>query len=132
MEEAALAQKIIDLLDLLFEEKDYGFFHDLLKRAHLHIARIVGRHEKDQEKTMSHLEAAADHAEAFLQHEEGKKHTSLFLRGSEYGTFRTSDENNVTAILLEELKSDCFDFVREEERFKALTERLKKTAGLWK
>ena len=132
MEEAALAQKIIDLLDLLFEERDYGFFHDLLKRAHLHIARIVGRHEKDREKTMSHLEAAADHAEAFLQHEEGKKHTSLFLRGSEYGTFRTSDENNVTAILLEELKSDRFDFVREEERFKALTERLKKTAGLWK
>ena len=132
MEEAALAQKIIDLLDVLFEEKDYGFFHDVLKRAHLHIARIVGRHEKDQEKTMSHLEAAADHAEAFLQHEEGKKHTSLFLRGSEYGTFRTSDENNVTAILLEELKSDRFDFVREEERFKALTERLKKTAGLWK
>ena len=132
MEEAALAQKIIDLLDVLFEEKDYGFFHDVLKRAHLHIARIVGRHEKDQEKTMSHLEAAADHAEAFLQHEEGKKHTSLFLRGSEYGTFRTSDENNVTAILLEELKSDRFDFVREEERFKALTERLKKTAGQWK
>jgi len=132
MEEAALAQKIIDLLDVLFEEKDYGFFHDILKRAHLHIARIVGRHEKDREKTMLHLEAAADHAEAFLQHEEGKKHTSLFLRGSEYGTFRTSDENNVTAILLEELKSDRFDFVREEERFKALTERLKKTAGQWK
>ncbi len=132
MEEAALAQKIIDLLDVLFEEKDYGFFHDVLMRAHLHIARIVGRHEKDRQKTMLHLEAAADHAEAFLQHEEGKKHSSLFLRGSEYGTFRTSDENNNTAILLEELKSDRFDFVREEERFKALTERLKKTAGQWK
>lgn len=132
MEEAALAQKIIDLLDVLFEEKDYGFFHDALMRAHLHIARIVGRHEKDREKTMLHLEAAADHAEAFLQHEEGKKHSSLFLRGSEYGTFRTSDENNNTAILLEELKSDCFDFVREDKEFKALTERLKKTAGQWK
>lgn len=132
MEEAALAQKIIDLLDVLFEEKDYGFFHDVLMRAHLHIARIVGRHEKDREKTMSHLEAAADHAEAFLQHEEGKKHSSLFLRGSEYGTFRTSDENNNTAILLEELKSDRFDFVREDKEFKALTERLKKTAGQWK
>ena len=132
MEEAALAQKIIDLLDVLFEEKDYGFFHDVLMRAHLHIARIVGRHEKDRQKTMLHLEAAADHAEAFLQHEEGKKHTSLFLRGSEYGTFRTSDENNNTAILLEELKSDRFDFVREDKEFKALMERLKKTAGQWK
>ena len=132
MEEAALAQKIIDLLDVLFEEKDYGFFHDALMRAHLHIARIVGRHEKDREKTMLHLEAAADHAEAFLQHKEGKKHSSLFLRGSEYGTFRTSDENNNTAILLEELKSDRFDFVREDKEFKALMERLKKTAGQWK
>lgn len=84
----------------------------------------------DREKEEAEIKRI--NAEAFLQHEEGKKHTSLFLRGSEYGTFRTSDENNVTAILLEELKSDCFDFVREEERFKALTERLKKTAGLWK
>ena len=132
MEEAALAQKIIDLLDVLFEEKDYGFFHDVLMRAHLHIARIVGRHEKDRQKTMLHLEAAADHAEAFLQHEEGKKHTSLFLRGSEYGTFRTSDENNNTAILLEVLKSERFDFLREDKEFKALTERLKKTASQWK
>lgn len=81
---------------------------------------------------MLHLEAAADHAEAFLQHEEGKKHTSLFLRGSEYGTFRIDVENNTTAILLEVLKSDRFDFVREDGEFKALTERLKKTAGQWK
>jgi len=132
MEEAALAQKIIDLMDVLFEEKDFGFFHDILMRAHLHVARIAGRHEKDKEKTMTYLEAAADHAEAFLRHEEGKKHTSLFLRGSEYGTFRTSVENNETAILLEELKSDRFDFLREDEEFKSLTERLKKTAGQWK
>ncbi len=131
MEEAALAQKIIDILDILFEEKDFGFFHEILMRAHVHIARILGRHVKDKEKTMMHLEAAADHAEAFLQHDEEKEHVSLVLRGDVYGSFMTSDENNATARLLEEMKLDRFDFIREDKEFKDLTERLKKTAGLW-
>ena len=43
----------------------------------------------------------------------------------------TSDENNATARLLEEMKLDRFDFIREDKEFKDLTERLKKTAGLW-
>ena len=43
----------------------------------------------------------------------------------------TSDENNPTARLLEEMKLDRFDFIREDIEFKDLTERLKKTAGLW-
>ena len=132
MEEAALAQKIIDILDILFEEKDFGFFHEVLMRAHVHIARILGRHVKDKEKTMMHLEAAADHAEAFLQHDEEKEHVSLVLRGDVYGSFMTSDENNATARLLEEMKLDRFDFIREDKEFKDLTERLKKTAGQWK
>lgn len=131
-EEAALAQKIIDILDVLFEDKDFGFFHDILMRADLHIARITARHDKDKEKVIACLKNAAIHAEAFLEHDEGKKHTSLFLRGSEYGTFRTSAEKNTTAYLLDVLKDDRFDFIRDDPEFIALTERLNKTAGKWK
>ncbi|MBQ5933925.1 MAG: helix-turn-helix transcriptional regulator [Lachnospiraceae bacterium] len=131
-EEAALAQKIIDILDVLFEDKDFGFFHDILMRADLHIARITARHDKDKEKVIACLKNAAIHAEAFLEHDEGKKHTSLFLRGSEYGTFRTSAEKNTTAYLLDVLKDDRFDFIRDDPEFIALTERLNKTAGNWK
>ena len=131
-EEAALAQKVIDILDVLFENKDFGFFHDSLQRANLHIARIAARYDKDKVKTMSYLEASAAHAEAFLQHDEDKKHTSLFLRDAEYGRFRISTEKNPTAVMLDELKSDRFDFIRNEPEFIALTERLNKTAGNWK
>jgi hypothetical protein len=34
--------------------------------------------------------------------------------------------------MLDELKSDRFDFIRNEPEFIALTERLNKTAGNWK
>jgi len=81
---------------------------------------------------MSYLEASAAHAEAFLQHDEDKKHTSLFLRDAEYGRFRISTEKNPTAVMLDELKSDRFDFIRNDPEFIALTERLNKTAGKWK
>lgn len=131
-EEAALAQKIIDILDILFEEKDFGFFHFVLMDANLHIAKIIARNDKDKEKVMAYLNDAVIHAEAFLQHDKDKKHISLFLRGKEYGTFRISTENNSTAIMSDMLKHCSFDFIRNDPEFKSLTERLKKTAGKWK
>ena len=130
-EEAALAQKVIDLLHVLFEDGDFGFFHHVLMRAHYHIARIAARNEKDCEKTLTHLEEAATHGEAFLKNEEGRTHTSLFLRGREYGGFSTNVQNNATACLLEIMKEDCFDFVRKDPKFIGLEKRLQKTAGMW-
>ena len=131
MEEAALAQKSIDILHILFEDEDFGFFHNALMHAHFHIACIVADNKKDREETLSHLNAAAAHGEAFLKNEEGKAYTSLFLRGRESGGFSTHDESNTTAFLLENLKGDCFVFIREEPEFQDLVSRLKKTAGTW-
>lgn len=130
-EEAALAQKVIDLLHILFEDGDFLFFQHALMCAHYHVASIAARYEKDCEKTLFHLKEAADHGEAFLKNVEGKTYTSLFLRGREYNGFSVNDKNNATAWLLEFLKENCFDFVRQDPRFIALENRLQKTAGTW-
>lgn len=131
-EEAALAQKSIDILHILFEKEDFGFFHDALMRAHFHIARIAAGHEKDREKALSHLKEAVDHGEAFLGNNPEKMHTSLFTRGREIGSFSTNGRYNSTFYLLENLKKDCFDFMREEPEFMDLVKRLQRTAGPWK
>ena len=130
-EDAAIKQKIIDVMAIMFEDHDYGFFHDALMRANLHIARIVARHEQDAKKVLLHLKQAADHAEAFIQNREETLHTSLLMRGSDYGTFSTNDEANNPAQVLRDMQDERFDFIREEPEFKALEERLKKTAGKW-
>lgn len=130
-EEATLARKVIDLLHVLFEDGDFGFFHDALMSAHCHLARIAALYEKDCEKALTHLEEAATHGEAFLKNEEGRTHTSLFLRGREYGGFSTNVKFNSTAILLEIMKEDKFDLVRKDPKFIDLEKRLRKTAVTW-
>ena len=129
-ERAALAQKVIDLLHVLFEDGDFGLFHDTLILAHYHIAHFTACDEKDCEKTLTHLEEAANHGEAFLKNEKKKTHTSLFLRGQEYGGIRIKGQNKPTAFLLEIMKDDCFDFVRKDSRFTDLEKRLRKTTGM--
>ena len=129
-ERAALAQKVIDLLHVLFEDGDFGLFHDALMLAHYHLAHFAAYDEKDCEKTLMHLEEAAKHGEAFLKNEKKRTHTSLFLRGQEYGGFRIKGQNKPTAFLLEVMKEDCFDLVRKDPRFTGLEKRLRKTTGM--
>ena len=130
-EDAAIKQKVIDVMAIMFEDNDYGFFHDSLMRVNLRIARIAARHEQDVKKVLMYLRQAADHAEAFIQNRAETLHTSLLMRGSDYGTFRTNDESNNPAQVLRDMQDERFDFVRDEPEFKALEERLKKTAGKW-
>ncbi len=130
-EDASIKQKVIDVMAIMFEDHDYGVFHDALMRVNLRIARIAARHEQDAKKVLLHLKQAADHAEAFIQNREETLHTSLLMRGSDYGTFSTNDEANNPAQVLRDMQDERFDFVREEPEFKALEERLKKTAGKW-
>lgn len=130
-EEAAIAQKSIDLLHLMFEDQDFGFFHELLSLAHKHIARFYAS-LKNREKTLTELKEAVAHAEALLDYDPCEKHTSLIVRGREYGTFRTNTEENPTLSTLNDLKNERFDFLRDDPEFLDLTERLRATAGKWK
>ncbi|MCR5205543.1 MAG: helix-turn-helix domain-containing protein [Lachnospiraceae bacterium] len=127
-EEITIAQKAIDILHVLFEDKDFGFFHYHLYWTYKHIAKYYGR-SKNRDKTLEVLNKAADHAEQFLDFDADKHHTSLVFRGSDYGTFAVWQEENATAELLRELNNEWFDFLREDKDFKKLTKRLEKTAA---
>ena len=136
-EEIALSKKTIELVDLLFEDQDFGFFHEPMMRSYLKIAGILAGEKTDSdseshiEKVMEYLKKAADHAEGFLSNKADKKHTSLIFRGSEYGNFGSVTDDNSTAQLLNEMNKPCFDSIRKVPEFKELIKRLKKTAAKW-
>ena len=136
-EEIALSKKTIELVDLLFEDQDFGFFHEPMMRSYLKIAGILASEKTDSdseshiEKVMEYLKKAADHAEGFLSNKADKKHTSLIFRGSEYGNFGSVTDDNSTAQLLNEMNMPCFDSIRKAPEFKELIKRLKKTAAKW-
>ncbi|MBQ8370401.1 MAG: helix-turn-helix transcriptional regulator [Clostridia bacterium] len=129
-----LYQKQIELLRILFEQEDFGFFYDDIREAHKNIANYHAKREHTTE-TLHHLESAADAVVRYMNDFYKKKytHTSLLFKGYEEnggGIWYSSNENDA-AELLAYIREDKFDFVRQEQRFEMITDRLNALAGKW-
>ena len=129
-ETALLRDKRIAIVDVMFEDGDFGFFHTHLCATHQDQAKYYAK-IKDEEKTVYHLSKAAEHAISFVTAEKDREHTSLFLRGRKIGGFSTNNSDNDALWLLSELGEPCFDFVRDNGDFVKVKEVLKKYAQKW-
>ena len=84
------------------------------------------------EKTLYHLEKAAEHAISFLEWCDGsREYTSLLFKDKKVKGFITSDKRNTALKLLEELKASEFKFVNGNDQFVAIKENLEKFAKVW-
>ena len=129
---AALRDKRIAILDIMFENGDFGFYHIHLADCHESQARYYSQ-IKCIDKTLHHLKKAAEHAIKFLtDYDEKKTYTSLVFRGSEYGTFSTSETNNSALHLLENMKDSKYDSVRDNSEFIEIEKALQAYAEKWK
>ncbi len=129
-----LHQKQIALLSVIFEKEDFGFFYDDIREAHKNIADYHAQ-QKNPEKTLFHLEAAAEATVRYMNDFYQKKytHTSLLFKGYEDsgdGIWYSSNENDA-AELLTYIGKNKFDFIREDTRFKTIIDRLNILAGKW-
>lgn len=133
-EQAALREKEIAFLHLMFEKGDFGFYHADLQRAHSYLASYAAG-QKDAEGALGQLEQAADHAIAFLEYAADRlTHTSLLLKGYEsvgagFSTF--SSDNNAAELLNQMQQERRYDFLREMPQFKAIEARLADFAAKW-
>ena len=126
-EQLTVIGKYETILATMFEDGDYGFFHTQLQGCSVFAAKIYAK-RGDAETAMERLKNAADHAEATLNMEKDKRHTSVLFRGSTYGEFGTANGNNMTAELLNHMRDEVFDFMCTRKDFKTLEKRLSATA----
>ena len=80
---------------------------------------------------MQQLAVARDCALAFIKLDIKEKHTSLVLRGMEYGDFSTIADVNDADQVLEVMEKEDFDFLRENARFQEIQRSLQEYAGGW-
>ncbi len=131
---AALRDKQIAFLNLMFENGDYGFYHSHLANTHTAQAKYFAK-KMDGANTLAYLSKAADHAIGFVKYaaQESFVHTSLLFR--EYETsgtsFSTDSKDNDAMQLLNEMTFSEFDFIRDDEEFRKIADRLKEYAGKW-
>ena len=131
-EMAAIRDKQLALYDILFEDGNYGFYHNRLDNIHRGQATYYAE-IGDAERALRHLSAAADHAITFVVTDgagEGT-YTCLLLRGQPTGVFSTSSSVNDAQDLIHFMSSPAFDFVRDTPAFKAILDKLAPVAGQW-
>ena len=126
---AVLRDKRIALLHLLFENGDFGFYHTHLCEAHRDQAFYYAK-KGEADKALEHLGLAAEHSIKFIT-SVNEECTSLLLRGMDPGTWASTDPDNDASRLLLKMDDAVFDFLRDNEAFIKIKERLSEYAGKW-
>lgn len=133
-ESCELHKKQIELLKLIFEDGDLGFYFGESFESHRYVAEYYAK-QGDAENALLYLEGAADAAVAYMRdyYKKDYTHTSLLFKGmtiSGRQTWYQSNDNDATK-LLAEMKNERYDFIRTDERFAAIEEKLAPFAGKW-
>lgn len=118
------------VLDIVFEDGDYGFNHKRLSDIYMMCAKDQAC-IKNKEKTIDYLNQAVEHLVIWLNMYRSKivlRHTSFLVDRLEDdpSTWLFSDDSNNSKRMIKELEINIFDFIRENEQFKQIIEQLKK------
>ena len=134
-EVAELMKKRIELLSLLFERGDYGFYYDDIGSSYTYLAKHHAR-KYDNGSALQYLEHAADTAIKFIEYMRTPeyRYESLLFRGYTEcpgsGVFANEQDNNAS-LLLAEMADPVFDAIRDDKRFRKVMESLTPLAGKW-
>lgn len=129
-ENSILRDKSIALLDIIFEDGNYGFYHSHLTDIHSDQAKYYAKFQS-VEKTLHHLKKASEHAVAFLNWEQGGEYTCLLFKGMRRGKFSTNDTRNNALFLIETMKSKEFEFLFDNMEFNLIKNQIEPLAKHW-
>jgi transcriptional regulator with XRE-family HTH domain len=126
---AALRDKAIAFLELMFEDGDLGFYHGIATDIHKEQARLYYAQIKDEKMVLHHLSMAAYHAIEFIKFMRSGEysHTSLLFKGRENssaGVMLSQSDNDVTK-LIRHLDRKEYDFIEDRTAIEALKKKLR-------
>lgn len=116
-------------MDILLEDKNYGFYSCWLSGTHQAQAWALAKLGRFGE-AMEHLQTAADfaveHDTRF--HPEDGAYTCLLLRDQKYGAPYYGGSKNTSMEMLENIQDKLYDPIRETDAFVKLDTKLRETA----
>lgn len=124
-EQILLNKKVIDILDILFEDKNYGFFGQTIAWTYLNIAWFYAK-LKNQEETIKYLVLAKEQAIVNDKnpYNPNNQYSCLVFRGKEYGEIWNNITLNDSMHQIEEMNDMIYDFIREKEEFQKIKNEL--------
>jgi len=128
-EQRKVRQRSLKLYEWFYEDGDYGFANTQVARIYADLA-IFDANDKNADGVIKNLSRMADCAIDFLS-PESFQHTSFLVNrihhnGGHKGYSNSTDNEALSRLKF--MKRDIFDFCREDERFKAIEEKLSEYA----
>lgn len=119
----------LGLWKLLFDDGNYGFYHCIACGYNIQLALIYAEMQ-NAEETINILEEAAAHA-IRMDSMESVQYTALMVNRCTFdkSNYVTNSAEKDTELLLKQMQVECFDFVREDARFREIEEKLKAVAN---
>lgn len=121
-----LLESAIAVAKAVYTDGDYYFFAQFIEKSYSNLAKIFAE-RNDLENTLRYIEKETELSIHFCTYDAKAEHTSPAVRGVCDGGWIPTPKGNhckQKASLLR--KSELFDFIREEPRFKAVLEQLDK------
>ncbi|MBQ8369271.1 MAG: helix-turn-helix transcriptional regulator [Clostridia bacterium] len=131
-EQVLVYEKIVQMYEIMFEDGDYGFYHDRLREIHTRLAEYYAA-RNDAENTIANLRITAYHAVKFVEFAANPDYTqtSLLFRGQNAYGFSATKTANTAADSLDALENTRYDFIRETPEFAEIRRTLETHAGEW-
>ena len=110
-ESMLLYHKIIDIINILCEDRNFGNFNSQLSDIHLRLY-YSNIQKKDNDVALKHFKLAAKHAILFdaipkTADEGTEEYTSLLFRGMKVGNMKYIEPHNSSFNLLKRIESGC-------------------------
>ncbi len=130
-EMARIHEKIIAILEILYEDGDMGYTHCRVQGSAVWLAGYYAE-KNDGENVLRYLNLAAEPAVKMIEYKKnGVPHTSLVFRGRRSEGITFSEQWNSVTQLLKETADSRYDFLRDTDGFREITAELQQYAGQW-
>lgn len=124
-----IKKKVIDLIKLIIDDGNYGYFMQHIAWTYLEIAEIYAD-MKDNTNVLQYLEKAKNMSVASdTEYVPDKEYTCLILRSKRFGGVSHNITDNDSLHQLEAMKDGRFDFIRNSNEFIAIEKSLNEIAS---
>lgn len=126
-----ICQKYLNIMDILFEDGNLGFYRESVALVNLDAA-YNSMLLDDCVQTISFLKMAAQNAIIYdTKYEPDDKYTCILLRGIKFGGVLHNINKNVCKRIIEEMQNRVFDKIRNNDEFISIINELEKYADFY-
>ena len=126
---AALHSKVIDIINIICEDGNFGYFSCHLSRTHHHLCDFYIQ-KQDYDTALEHFRLAAEHTILFDKNDDTEKeYTSLLFRGMKVGRLKYISPFNNSQILLQRIVSGNYYLYLPSAELNEIKKELQKYAN---